>query len=321
MGAATFRTRLAPSPTGDLHLGNARTFVLTWLLARQEGGAIVLRIEDLDRRRVKPGAIEAQVEQLRWLGLDWDEGPILQSTHNARFEAAIDSLAARGLAYPCVCSRKDVESAASAPAIGEEGPRYPGTCRGRFASVDAARAVAREKRREIAWRFAVAPGATTFDDRFLGEITIDVAANVGDFPIRSPDGPFSYQLAVVVDDAAMDITEVIRGADLASSTPRQILLHRALGSTPPRFTHLPLVLASDGEKLSKRRRDLDLAALRARGVRASDILRWIARSAGMECDDSVELRDLIGRFDLGRLPRESVAVTADLRFDGSPTGT
>lgn len=311
MGAATFRTRLAPSPTGDLHLGNARTFVLTWLLARQAGGSVVLRIEDLDRRRVKPGAVEAQIEQLRWLGLDWDEGPILQSTRIERFESALASLDSRGLAYPCVCSRKDVETAASAPAIGEEGPRYPGTCRGRFRSLDEAREAARAKGREIAWRFAVPPGERRFVDAVLGPVAIDVAATVGDFPIRSPDGQFSYQLAVVVDDAAMGITEVIRGADLLSSTPRQLLLHEALGSTIPRFSHLPLVLAKDGGKLSKRRRDLDLAALRARGVRAERIVAWIARSAGVRCEDEARIEDLVGRLEPDRLPRENVVVEDD----------
>lgn len=312
MGGTLFRTRLAPSPTGELHLGNARTFVLTWALARRAGGSVVLRVEDLDQRRVKPGSIETQIEQLRWLGLDWDEGPILQSSRTAQFERALETLATQGLAYPCVCSRKEVEAAASAPAPGEEGPRYPGTCRGRFDSFEDARRVSRARGRDPAWRFAASEGAISFEDRFFGTTSFDVSATIGDFPIRSPDGQYSYQLAVVVDDAAMGITEVIRGADLLTSTPRQILLHRALGFIPPRFTHLPLVLAKDGDKLSKRRSDLDLAALRARGVPANRILAWIARSVGMNIgSDAIDGHAFVDRFDLALLPRENVVLGDD----------
>jgi glutamyl-tRNA synthetase len=306
-----FRTRLAPSPTGDLHLGNARTFVLTWLLARQRGGAIVLRVEDLDRRRVKPGSIEEQIDQLRWLGLDWDEGPIVQSARTQAFEHALARLESAGRVYPCICSRKDVEAVASAPQPGDGGPRYPGTCRGRFPSFAAARSTLDGRNREPAWRFVVDGGPVAFDDGCCGRTAIDVGATVGDFPVRSADGQFSYQLAVVVDDAAMGISDVIRGADLLSSAPRQILLHRALGFEPPRFTHLPLVLARDGDKLSKRRRDLDLAALRARGVAAERVVGWIASSAGMKCDAEVAVRELIGRFDLAALARDDVLLDAD----------
>ncbi len=300
MSASRFRTRLAPSPTGELHLGNARTFVLTWLLARQAGGSVVLRIEDLDSRRVKPGSIDTQIAQLEWLGLDWDEGPVIQSKRTGEFARAIEQLTGSGLVYPCVCSRKEIESAASAPHASDEGPRYPGTCRGRFSSIEEARQV---KGGEPALRFIVSPGPVSFDDGIRGPTTLDPSAVGGDFVVRSPDSQFSYQLAVSVDDAAMGITEVIRGDDLLTSTPRQILLHRALGYSPPRYSHLPLVLAQDGSKLSKRRKDLDLSALAARGVTPDEVLSWIASSAGIEVRSSrVTLRDLIGALDLRALP-------------------
>lgn len=302
MSPRPFVTRLAPSPTGDLHLGNARTFVLTWALARRAGGRIVLRIEDLDRRRLRPGAIEAQIDQLRWLGIDWDEGPYLQSERQSLYDAALERLTHAGLVYPCVCSRKDIESAASAPHSGDEGPSYPGTCRDRFTSLEEAR---RAKGREPAIRFRVPVGEITFEDGFRGPTTIDPNKVGGDFVIRSADGQTSYQLAVTVDDAAMGITEVIRGDDLLTSTPRQILLHRALGFEPPRFTHLPLVLAHDGSKFSKRRKDLDLAQLRARGVSANQVIAWIASVSGMlDAPQATELTNV----SLTRMSREPVRV-------------
>jgi glutamyl-tRNA synthetase len=308
-GDAPFVTRLAPSPTGALHLGNARTFVLTWLLARQAGGRIVLRSEDLDRNRVKPGAAAAQLADLAWLGLDFDGDPVAQSSRTALYDAALERLAAHGHAYPCICSRRDVASAASAPHAGSEGPRYPGTCRGRFASFERAAAELAGTARRPAWRFVVDPSDVAFDDAFRGRVAIDPSREGGDFVIRSPDDMTSYQLAVCVDDAAMGITEVIRGADLLTSTPRQILLHRALRQYVPRYTHLPLVVAKDGAKLSKRRRDLELAALRRSGVAPERVVAWIARTSGItDVPEHVTARELIGRFALARLPADEIVV-------------
>ena len=244
------RGRLAPSPTGALHLGNARTFLLAWLSVRAQGGTVVLRVEDLDGPRVKPGAADAAIEDLRWLGLDWDEGPDRGGPHGpyaktqrtSYYDAAVERLKPVGLVYPCVCTRGDIERAASAPHPGEEGPRYPGTCRGRFASESEATAAAG---RSPALRYQVRPGPVTFQDMCHGTVTTDVAVQVGDFVVRKSAGAAAYQLAVVVDDAAMQISEVVRGDDLIASTSRQILLYESLGLALPTFRHVPLVIGPD----------------------------------------------------------------------------
>lgn len=299
------RTRLAPSPTGYLHLGNARTFLINWLMARQAGGQIVLRMEDLDRQRVKPEMAEAALLDLRWLGLDWDEGPVHQSDRLDRYRAAFDRLRELDLAFPCVCTRKEVAAAASAPHAGDEGPTYPGTCRGRFKSASEAE---NDAGRPPAWRFRVDPAPLPFDDRFLGPTTIDPSDHGGDFVIRSFDGTWSYQLAVTVDDAEMAINEVVRGRDLVPSTPRQILLHRALGSTPPTFTHLPLVLDRDGRRLAKRHGDTELRELRENGVEPGIVLAHVARLSGMETDgDAVTAEELVRHFELQKVPPEDLA--------------
>ena len=225
------RTRLAPSPTGALHLGNARTFLVTWLLARQRGWAVTLRVEDLDGPRVKAGAAAAAVDDLTWLGLDWDDGPLLQSTRAAAHAAAVRQLLDAGHAYPCACTRREVDAAASAPHAEDGASVYPGTCRGRFATVeDAIKAAGRPP----AIRFRVEPGPVSWDDAVAGpQRYADVAAQLGDFVVAKADGTPAYQLAVVVDDAAAGVTHVVRGDDLLDSTPRQILLYRALGLGEP----------------------------------------------------------------------------------------
>lgn len=300
------RTRLAPSPTGTLHLGNARTFLINWLAARRAGGAIVLRIEDIDRARCKREFVDRCLDDLRWLGLTWDEGPIFQSDRLDAYEHAFARLVARGAIYPCVCTRKEIAAAASAPHADDEGPSYPGTCRDRFAdAADATRAAGRAP----AWRFRVEPGAVEFDDVVLGRIALDPSRSGGDFVVRSFDGTFAYQLAVVVDDGAMGITDVVRGDDLVPSTPRQILLHRALGTTPPRFAHVPLVVGADGRRLSKRHGDADLGRLRAAGVEAGLVLARLARASGIDVEaERVTADELIARFDWSRVPRERVVL-------------
>lgn len=267
--------RLAPSPTGALHLGNARTFLLAWLSIRARGGTLLLRIEDIDGPRVKPDAVQQTTEDLRWLGLDWD-GPLeLQSARLPRYREAVARLTAEDLVYPCICSRREVEEAASAPHEGGDEPVYPGTCRGRYADLPAARAATG---REAALRFRVDEAAVPFVDGFAGMQPGPVA---GDFVVQKRDGGPAYQLAVVVDDAAQGVTEVVRAADLLPSTPRQLLLFRALGLRPPQFVHVPLVVGGDGRRLAKRHGDTSLRHLRERGVAAAAVVGHLAFLCGL----------------------------------------
>ena len=299
-------TRLAPSPTGALHLGNARTFLVTWLLARQRGWRVALRVEDLDGPRVKPGADAAAVDDLRWLGLDWDQGPLLQSTRAADHAAAVARLLAGGHAYPCVCTRREVDAAASAPHAEDGAAVYPGTCRGRFATVAEATNAAG---RPPAIRFRVDAGPAAWDDLVAGpQRYADVAAQLGDFVVAKADGTPAYQLACVVDDAAAGVTHVVRGDDLLDSTPRQVLLYDALRlGPPPAYAHLPLVVGPDGRRLAKRHGDSRLAFYRSRGVTADRVRQLLGRWCGVDGNGS--LADLLGRFDLARLPREPIVYT------------
>jgi glutamyl-tRNA synthetase len=294
--------RLAPSPTGALHLGNARTFLLAWLSVKSRHGTLLLRIEDIDGPRVKVGAGAETLVDLQWLGLDWDGGVVEQSARLPHYAAAAERLLRCGLAYPCVCTRREVEEAASAPhETGDDGPVYPGTCRGRFADLAAAKAATG---REPALRFRVDVAAVPFVDRFAGAQPGRIA---GDFVIQKRDGGPSYQLAVVVDDAAQGVTEVLRADDLLPSTPRQVLLYRALGLPVPQFVHVPLVVGGDGLRLAKRHGDTSLRHLRARGVTAPALVGYLAflcglRPRGTECLP----RELLAEFDLARLPRGPV---------------
>jgi glutamyl-tRNA synthetase len=302
---AEHRTRLAPSPTGALHLGNARTFLINWLLARKNGWKILLRIEDLDGPRIKRGADAAAIEDLRWLGLDWDEAPIYQSPRLEIYREAVQRLLASGRAYPCVCSRKEVDLAASAPHFEDGAAVYPGTCRGKFDSVEDA-----EKRcgRKPAVRFEVRDEIVEFSDLFAAPQRFDVAKQLGDFVIAKADGTPAYQLAVVVDDAEQNITHIVRGGDLIDSTPRQILLYRALGLVAkiPSYCHLPLVIGPDGKRLAKRHGDTRLASYRERGVSSARLLAMFARWCGLEADDVASPHDLLDRFDLAKVPRKPI---------------
>ena len=271
------RTRFAPSPTGDLHLGGAYVALASHWLARQASpdgarGALVLRVEDIDTPRVVAGSTERILEDLRWLGLDWDEGPFFQSERGALYEGALEALARLGRVYPCDCSRAEIARVASAPHAGEE-IVYPGTCRG----LDPARPM----KRPPALRLAVPPGVVTFVDGVQGRVEQDVAASVGDFVLRRGDGVYAYQLVVVVDDLAMAITDVVRGDDLASSTPRQLLLAELLGGAPPRYHHLPLVLDAQGNRLAKRTPGAHVRALREAGVRSEAIVDELSRALGL----------------------------------------
>jgi glutamyl-tRNA synthetase len=316
------RTRLAPSPTGALHLGNARTFLVNWLLARRHGWHILLRIEDLDGPRIKPGADRELIQDLQFLGLDWDEGPVYQSTRSREYQSAIDWLLERGLAYPCVCSRREVDLASSAPHAEDGSAIYPGSCRGRFASKEQA---ALQSGRPPAIRFAVPDRDIEFTDGFAGQRSLNVARSLGDFVIAKCDGAAAYQLAVVVDDLAAGITDIVRGDDLLQSTFRQILLYHALGATQsiPRYVHLPLVVGPDGRRLAKRHGDSRIARYRNLGVKPSRLLALLARWSGIHCDD-LEIhdpRELIGRIDLRKIsPSPVVFTTADDAWLSQGTG-
>ena len=303
------RSRLAPSPTGALHVGNVRTFLLNWLHVRAAQGTLLLRIDDLDGPRVKRGAEKAALEDLRWLGLDWDEGEgvLVQSERADVYDEALDRLVRAGVAYPCVCTRSEVESAASAP-HGPEGPRYPGTCRGRFASLEAA---ARETGRPAALRFVAPPGRVEFEDALFGPQAFDPSLETGDFAVRKSNGTAAYQLATVVDDAASGVDLVVRGADLLPSTARQILLQRALGLPRPSTLHLPLVVGPDGRRLAKRHGDTTVHALRELGWSPEALVARVASTAGLcAADERLSPRDLLSRYDARRLTRDPVVTDA-----------
>ena len=303
---ATATGRLAPTPSGGLHLGNARTFLIAWLSARAAGGRIVLRVDDLDRPRVKPGFVEQAVADLRWLGLEWDGEPLFQSRRGSDYAAALEKLRADGFVYPCVCSRREIEIAARAPHEGEEGPVYPGTCRGKFRDADDAR---RRAGRAPCWRFAVdhSNSRVEFDDALHGRCGFDAARQLGDFVVFRSDDIAAYQLATVVDDHAQGVTEVVRGDDLVTSTPRQLMLYHALGLTPPRFFHVPLVLDAAGHRMAKRRDSTRLAALREAGVSTAQVVGALAASCGWAAPgERVMPAQLIPRFDLSKLPRQPV---------------
>jgi glutamyl-tRNA synthetase len=278
----SYRGRFAPSPTGDLHLGSAATALVTWLAAREADGRLIFRVEDLDGPRVLPGSAERHAEDLRWLGLDWDDGPdrggedgpYRQSERSARYEEALDSLGDRGLLYYCDCSRLEVARIAAAPHAGEEGPRYPGLCRAHGLAT-------RPWRRPPAVRLAVPVRTVELVDRFQGPFHQDVQGCVGDFVLKRGDGVYAYQLAVVVDDLAMGITEVVRGADLLSSAPRQVLLAELLGGRPPDYAHAPLVVSADGSRLAKRARGVSLRDHRSAGRRPTRVVAALAEMLGL----------------------------------------
>jgi glutamyl-tRNA synthetase len=286
------RGRLAPSPTGQLHLGHARTFLLAWLHVRSRRGELCLRMEDLDASRCRPELASGMLRDLEWLGIDWDGPVVTQSARLDELRAAAARLHAAGFAYPCVCTRADLHRALSAPQRGVDELRYAGTCRGKNASQLGGR--------PFALRFRVPTGPIRFVDGIAGELSFDVDADVGDFMIQNRAGVPSYQLAVVVDDAASGVNEVFRGDDLLSSTPRQILLIDALGLPRPRWYHAPLVLDSQGRRLAKRADDLALATLRAAGVDARAIVAWVLRSAGFDLGARITSREACATFDLER---------------------
>jgi glutamyl-tRNA synthetase len=291
-----------------LHLGNVRSALLGWLHARSLGGEFWLRIEDLDPERSKSHFTDAILTDLEFLGLTWD-GPVFrQSERRALYEAALEQLRALRLVYPCLCSRAEIARVASAPHAGEEGPVYPGTC----AALESVPA-----NKPFNLRFRASGGDERFVDGVHGAYSQDVKSSVGDFVVRRVDGVASYQLAVVVDDAASGITDVLRGDDLLSSTPRQLQLFRALGHQPPRFAHVPLLMQPDGKRLAKREGSTTVAGLRARGVAATTVIGLLAKWSGLSDGAPCRAEDLVSAFSLAKVRREpTVVVEADLESLG-----
>ncbi len=295
---AQHRARLAPSPTGSQHLGNARTYLIAWLSARDSGGSIALRIEDIDTARNKPYATQEALDDLRWLGIDWDDEVVIQSQRLPEHLAALEQLKQSEWVYPCTCSRNDIANAASAPHVEHEAPTYPGTCAKR-SSADASLLT-----KPYAWRFR-AQYTPEFHDRFLGLQQLELQKLGGDFVVwRSANVP-AYQLAVVVDDAAAGVSEVVRGDDLLSSTPRQILIYQALKLKVPQFAHVPLVLGTDGHRLAKRHGDIRLSAIRAAGISAEAVIGLLAWSCGWIPEvQPISARDLLMHFNWNTIPKQ-----------------
>ena len=298
MSGVSHDGRFAPSPTGPLHLGSLRTALVAWLFARSSSAAFRLRVEDLDPQRSRREFEQTQMADLRALGIDWDGEPIRQSERRHVYEAALSELRAQDRLYPCFCTRAEIREAASAPHGEYPDGAYPGTCR--ELTVEQRRARERAGR-PFAWRVRADGEPIGFTDLLAGRHS----ARVDDFVVRRTDGVPAYQLAVVVDDAAQRIGEVVRGADLLSSTPRQLLLGRLLGLPQPAFAHVPLVLGADGARLAKRHGAVTLAE---RGEGVDVTLAWLAHSLGLALDrNRVDTAaELIDEFDPRWLPRQPI---------------
>ena len=332
--SVTRTTRLAPSPTGALHLGNARTFLITWAIARKNGWRLLFRIEDLDTPRVKPGAIEAIADTLAWLGMDWDapnmgprENPLVQSADLGPYREAMRTLAEQGLAYPCELTRAQIEQAASAPQEGSHEVAFPASLRPDIAGApmdfDMAQRDATRSDHSAGmganWRFFCEPGIVEFHDRFAGPSAYDPSETVGDFILWTKRDQPSYQLAVVVDDFRQGVDTVIRGDDLRDSAARQLLLYRALGYSSdrdgagePEYSHLPLVVGTDGRRLAKRHGDTRVQTYREQGVPQEAVIGLIAHWSipGLPRRDVTpgEFRD---RFDPATMPRKPIVFTQE----------
>jgi glutamyl-tRNA synthetase len=325
--------RLAPSPTGAQHVGNARTYLLAWLSIRSRGGKVILRMEDIDSPRVKRGAAAQAIEDLRWLGLDWDEGPDIGGPHapyiqTQRLELygdALEKLKAAESVYPCTCTRLDVEAAASAPHLGQEGPIYPGTCATRRVAdaillpsgegdprSGSGEGLPDRSASRYAWRFRTTHVPRHFDDFVAGPQTCNVAAELGDFIVAKSDGSPAYQLAVVVDDNAMSVTEVLRGDDLLPSAFRQLELYDFFGWQAPQFAHVPLVVGPDGRRLAKRHGDTRLATLREGGVPAERLIGLLAWSCGLiDRAEAARACDLLDGFSLSNVAKGNWTLTPE----------
>ncbi|MDA8442295.1 MAG: tRNA glutamyl-Q(34) synthetase GluQRS [Peptococcaceae bacterium] len=307
------RGRFAPSPTGAMHLGNAWTALLAWLQVRGQHGSMVLRIEDLDPERSKGGFVTGLLADLSWLGLNWDEGPdvggqyvpYVQSQRQELYAQALARLKQLDLVYPCYCTRAEIQAAVAAPNTGIAERPYPGTC---------ARLTVQQQRekaysgRRPAWRVRVPGGLVQWTDACQGQVQRELSA-LGDFIIRRADGAYAYQLAVVVDDALMDLTHVLRGDDLLTSTAWQLYLYDVLGWRAPQFAHVPLLLGRDGHRLAKRHGDVSIAALRSKGVRPEEIIGFLAYEAKLIPQFfPVQAQELLGSLRVENLPHDPIVV-------------
>lgn len=296
--------RFAPSPSGRMHLGNVFSALLAWLSARAAGEEFVLRIEDLDPARCRPEYGDLLRDDLRWLGLDWDREMPMQSTRTQVYAEAFERLRAQGLLYPCFCTRNELH-AASAPHASDGTFVYAGTCRNLSQAQIAAQT------RKPAWRIRVPDEIISYIDGVYGEISQRLSAECGDFILRRSDGVYAYQLAVVCDDALGGISQVVRGRDLLFSTPRQLWLFEKLDYAAPKYFHVPLLVAPDGRRLSKRERDLDLSCLRIRCTPELLIgnLAFLAGLLPAPC--TCAARELIEIFDWKKIRREDLVITGD----------
>ncbi len=296
--------RFAPTPSGRMHLGNVFSAMMAWLSARSRGGEMLLRIEDLDTLRCPKENADVLRDDLRWLGLDWDYEQPCQSSRSEYYEEILARLGETGTVFPCWCTRGDLKNAPNAPHASDGHPIYPGTCRELTAEERAARLALRPP----LWRLRVPDEVIAFTDGHYGHYEENLARECGDFILRRADGVFAYQLAVTADDIAAGVTEVVRGRDLLSSTPRQIYLYRLLGAETPDYFHVPLLTAPDGRRLSKRDRDLDLGVLRQRDT-AEELLGLLAHAAGLlERRESASLRELLPLFAWDRIPQEDITL-------------
>ena len=296
--------RFAPSPSGRMHLGNVFAALLAWVSARAAGGEFVLRIEDLDPERSHAEYADAIRDDLRWLGLQWDREMPLQSTRTPVYAEYFARLQAKGLLYPCFCTRSELH-AASAPHASDGSLLYAGTCRG------LTDAQIRAQNRPPAWRIRVPEECVACRDGVYGEVSQNLQRECGDFILRRSDGVYAYQLAVVCDDALGGITQVVRGRDLLPSTPRQIWLCRMLGFEPPEYYHVPLLIAPDGRRLSKRERDLDLSRLRERFRPEALIGRLAFLSGLVPLQEPISAAELAQEFSWENLSRKDIPIPPD----------
>ncbi len=291
--------RFAPSPSGRMHLGNLWSCLLAWLAARSAGGGMVLRLEDLDPDRCRPEYCGQVMRDLEWLGLDWDGAPVYQSRRTEVYRQAFQTLEQQGLIYPCFCTRAE-RLAASAPHRSDGASVYDGRC-GRLTAEER---VELSRQRSPAWRVRVPEKTITFCDLLQGKYEEDLKQDCGDFILRRSDGVFAYQLAVVVDDGAMGVSQVVRGSDLLSSAPRQIWLQEVLGLPRPEYGHLPLLLAPDGRRLAKRDRDLELGRLQ-KEYTAPELVGRLAHAAHLiDRPEGATPRELIPLFSWEKLPKD-----------------
>lgn len=299
MQEGIIKGRFAPSPTGRMHLGNVFSALLSWLSAKSQEGTWLLRIEDIDPQRSRQEYAELIMDDLHWLGLDWDEGPYYQSERGDIYEHYLKQLTDNGLTYPCYCTRADI-LATQAPHESDGRVVYKGTCRNLAPGVKTGPAAIRMKVP------SEGKGILSFTDGHYGMQTIDLTTHCGDFIVRRKDGAWAYQLAVVVDDALMGINEVVRGCDLLLSSPQQIYLAQQLGFAPPHFTHLPLLCNKQGQRLSKRDQSLDMAALRTSNT-PEEIIGMLAHAAGLQqSNEPITAQELIGEFSWDKIPTNNI---------------